>query len=160
MSCSWPSTATSRWLLVKFTSGSLVIGWAHVTSFSVTWLPPPASYSPVGAQTHTKPVFGVLQPLPGDFRLNDVTSGHMRWRDVTSCHVTATSCEFQPSRVKRIQNPSFRPSIVTSRWLPVKWRHFRVTTGHVRLLTSFPVTWLPPPASYSPVGVQTYTKPK
>jgi len=32
-------------------------------------------------------VFGLLQPLPGDFRSNDVTSGHLRSRDI-SCHVT------------------------------------------------------------------------
>jgi len=27
---------------------------------------------------------------------------------------------------------SFRPSTATSKWLPGKWRHFRVTSGHLK----------------------------
>jgi len=34
--------------------------------------------------------------------------------------------------VKRTVYASFRPSTATSRLLPVKWRHFRVTFGHLR----------------------------
>jgi len=121
------------------TSVSLPVTWGHVTSFPVTWLPPPASYSLVGGETHSirelsvlyshfkvttgpmtslsghfrspevtwrhflsvaasfwhlqpcktwnvqhSPVFSLLQPLPGDFRSNDVTSGSF---PVTRCSV-------------------------------------------------------------------------
>jgi len=48
---------------------------------------------------HKSWVFALLQPLPGDFRWNEsfrVTFGHVRSRDVISCHVTVTSCELQP----------------------------------------------------------------
>jgi len=103
-----PSTATSRWLLVK---------WRH-------------------------------------FR---VTSGHWKSRDVISFHVTASSCELQPCRKWNapytpafgLLQPlpgDFRSNDVPSGSLPVTW-------GHV---TSFPVTWLPPPASYSFVGSETH----
>ena len=47
-----------------------------MTSFSVTWLPPLASYSPVGAQTYPK-LTALLRPLIGDFRSNEVTSGSL-----------------------------------------------------------------------------------
>jgi len=130
-----------------------------VMAFPVTWLPPPVSYSPVGAQTHKTRVLGLLQLLPGDFRSNYVTSGHVRSCDVISCHVTAISCELQPCRCSNIPKTwlmgllqplpgDSRANDATSGWLPVTW-------GHV---TSFPATWLLPPASYSPVGAQTYPK--
>jgi len=88
-----------------------------------------------------------------------VTSGRARSRDVISCHVTATSCELQPcrssnvnkTRVFRLLEPhpgNFRWNHGTSESLPV-------ALGHV---TSFPAMWLPPPASYSSVGAQTYKK--
>ena len=48
-----------------------------MTSFPVTSMPPPASYSPGGVETYPKPVFGLLKPLPGDFRSNDVSSGSL-----------------------------------------------------------------------------------
>jgi len=37
---------------------------------------------------YPKLVFHLLQPLPGDFQSNNVTSGHLRSRDVISRHVT------------------------------------------------------------------------
>ena len=80
----------------------------HVTSFPVTWLPPPASYSPVGAQTYPK---------------LDLLAFYS--------HFQVTSSLMTP--------------------LP----------GHLRSLPvmfAFPVTWLLPLASYSPVGAQTYPK--
>ena len=57
-----------------------------------------------------------------------------------------------------IQNLPYRPYTATSRWLPVKLRHFQVTSGHVRSrdVISCPVaatSW-----SYCPVGAQTYPK--
>jgi len=182
-----------------------------VTSFPVTLLPPPASYSSVEAQTQNPsvPLSTVTSRwLPVKRRDFQVASGRARSRDVISCHMTATSCS-SPNK----QNPSFSLSTATSRWPPVKWRHFRGTCSrawsrdviycHVtatscelqpcrssnalktrvfglflplpgdfrwndvtcELLpaapghdTSFPVTWLPPPVSYSPVRAQMYTK--
>jgi len=180
-------------------------------SFPVTWLPPPVSYSPVGARTNPKvdlyafyshfevtsgqmtslPVSEVTWRLPLTWRpplasfSNEkaqtypkldlyafyrllqltsvqmtslwVTSGHVRSRNVISCHVTATSCEFQPcrssnvpkTRIIRLPQPlpgDFRSNNLATESLAVTW-------GHV---TSFSVTWWPPAASYSPVKAQTY----
>jgi len=74
------------------------------------WLPPPASYSTVKAQTYAKPLLSAFYTLPGDFWWNDITFGSIP-----------------------------------------------IMQGQV---TSFRVMWPPPPASYSPVGDQTYTKPE
>jgi len=110
----------------------LPVMWGHVTSFAVMWLLPPASYSPVGAQTKTKP--NVLA-FYSHFL---VTSCQMTSLWVTSGHVTSfpvmwlTPCELQPVGAQSSQNPTFRPSTVTSKWLPMRWGHFRVTLGHVR----------------------------
>jgi len=134
-----------------------------------------------------------------------------RSRDVISCHVTASSCELQLSRNEMYSIRKFSLSTATSTWLAVKWRHFRVTSSHLRSrdvifchvtassgelqpwrkwnvqytpvfallhplpgdfrsinvtsgslpvtrghVTSFCVTWLPPPASYSLVGSEMY----
>jgi len=101
------------------------------------------------------------QPLPGHFQSNDVTSGSlpiMKSRDVISCHTT-NSCVLQTCRSSKVPKTrltghlqplpgDFRSNDITSGSLPVMW-------GHV---TSFPVTWWPPPASYSPLKVQTYPK--
>jgi len=82
------------------------------------------------------PVFGLLQTVPGDFRWNVVTSGALPvpWGHVTSFPVTwlppPASCSLVGSEMYGI--PSCRPSTSTSRWLPVKWRHFRVTPCHLR----------------------------
>jgi len=43
-------------------------------------------------------VVDLPQPLPGDFRSNDVTYGHLRSRDINTCHVSASSCQPQPCR--------------------------------------------------------------
>ena len=84
------------------TSGSLPVTWGQVMSFPVTWLPPPASYSPVGAQTCPnltyRPSTATSRWLPVKWRHFRVTSGNLRSRDVISCHVTASSCELQPCR--------------------------------------------------------------
>jgi len=42
------------------------------------------------------PVFSLPQPLPGDFRSNDVTSGHLRSRDVISRHVITSLASYSP----------------------------------------------------------------
>jgi len=161
--------------------------WSLVTSFPLTWLPPPASYIAVGAETYPKREFSTFY---SDFL---VTSGeitslphHFRSRDILSCHMTATAASYSPvgaqtypkpkflafyshflvisgqmtsfpghfrsrevtwrhflSRdwtspvsyflwdFKRIQNANSMPSTATSRWLLVKWSHFRVSFCHV-----------------------------
>jgi len=72
------------------TSGSLPVTWDHVTSFPVTWLPSRACYSLVRREMYSIRVFGFLQPLPGYFRSNDVTSGSLQvtWGHMTSVPVT------------------------------------------------------------------------
>jgi len=114
------------------TSGSLPVTWGHVMSFPVTWLSSPASYSPVE----------VKRKVYASFRHSTTTSRFpvkgrqfrpLRSRDVISCHVTA-SCKLQLCRKSNTVYASFRPSIATSRWLQVKLRHFRVTSGHLRSL--------------------------
>jgi len=81
-------------------------------------------------------VFGLLRPLPGDFRSNHASCGPLsvKWGHVTWFPVTGVTPppSYSPLELKRTQNTSFRTSIVTSRWLPVKWHHFWVTCGHVR----------------------------
>jgi len=74
------------------------------------------------------PVFGLLQSLPGDFWLNEATSGHLR--HVTSFPVTWLPPPASYSLVgsEMYSNASFLPTTATFRW-PVKWRHFRVTSG-------------------------------
>jgi len=131
------------------------------TSFPVTWLPPPAIYRLVGNEmysirqfsafySHFQETSGQLTYLPGHFRSPEVTCRHF-------CHMTASSCELQPcvkwnvqyTRVYGLLQPlpgNFRSNDVSSGSLPVTW-------GHV---TSFPVTWLPPSASYKIEGSEMY----
>jgi len=75
---------------------------SHVTSFLLTWLPRPVSYSPIEAEMCQKREFysstATARSLPVKLSHLRVTSGHTRSHDITSCHVTATSCELQPSR--------------------------------------------------------------
>jgi len=144
----WPSTAPSRWLpfkwrLFRVTSGHLrsrdIIS-CHVTAACELQRCRKWNVQYTG-------VFGLLQPLPGDFPSNDVTCGHLRSRDI-SCHVTAFSCELlicikcnvQYTKVSGLLQPVpgyFWWNDVTSGSLPVTWG----------LVMSFSVTWLPSPAS-------------
>jgi len=95
--------------------------------------------------------------LPVKWRYFRVTSGHLRWRDIISCHVTASCCELQPWRKLNVQYTQvfdlvqplpgdFWSNLVTSGSLTITW-------GHV---TSFPATWLPAPVGYSLVGSEMY----
>jgi len=155
-----PSTATSWWLPVKWrplrvTSGHLRsrdVIYCHVTASSCE-LQPCRKWN-----VQYTPVLGLLQPLPGYFRSNDVTSGHLRSRNVISCHVTASSCELQPCRKWNVRYTpvfgllqplpgEFRSNDVTSGSLPVTWGHVTWFTG----------TWPPLPASYSLVGSEMYS---
>jgi len=101
-------------------------------------------------------VFGLLQPLPGDFRSYDVTSSHLRSRDVISCHVKASSCELQPCRK---WNALYTQDFVLLQPLPGEFRWNDVTSGSLSVtwghVTAFPVTWLPAPGSYSLVESET-----
>jgi len=109
--------------------------WSHLTSFPVTWRLPHASYSSVGAQTYPKLLRRLLQPLPGDFCSNDVTSGSLpvMWGHVTSFSVTRRPPPASFSPIGAQTYPKrHTPSTATSRLLPIKWRHFRVNSGHVR----------------------------
>jgi len=99
------------------------------------WLPPTASYSFVGKFT----VYASLQPstatyrwLPVKWHHFRVTSGHIRSRDIISCHVTPSNCELQPFRKLNVQytlvfgllqalEGEFRSNDVTSWSLPVTW---------------------------------------
>jgi len=95
--------------------------------------------------------------LPVKWRHFRVTSGHLRSREVISCHVTASSCKLQACRKWNVQ---YTPVFVLLEPLPgYFWSNdvtsisLSVTWGHV---TSFPVTWVPPPASYSLAGREMY----
>ena len=87
-----PSTATSRWLPAKWrhfqvTSGymrSRDVNCCHVTA-SCEWQPCRGSNVP---KTW---LIGRLQPLPGDIRWNDVTSGSL---PVTWGHYLSPDCHF------------------------------------------------------------------
>jgi len=149
---------------------------------------------------------GQMTTLPGHFPSPEVTWRFFLSRDCLLLRATALYV------VKCTVYAGFRPSIATSRWLPVKWRHFRVTSGLLRSrvvtscdvtasfyelqpcrnwnvqytpvfgllkslpgalcsndgtsgsltvtwghVTSFPVTWPPSCAGYSPVGSEMYS---
>jgi len=69
---------------------------------------------------------GQPSSLPGHFWSREVT-----WRHFLSCdcHLLQLTALWE---LKRIQNLTYRPPTATSGRLPVKWRHFRVTSGDVR----------------------------
>jgi len=131
-------------------------------SFSLTCLPPTASYCLEGSETHSIcelwPSIATSRWLPVKWRHFRVTSGHLRSCDVISCHVTAFYCVLQRWREWNVQymqvfgrlqplQGDFRSNDVTSGSLQVTW-------GHV---TSFTVTCLPPTASYCLVWSETYS---
>jgi len=101
--------------------------------FPVTWLPPPASYSLVGSEMYSIHQFSAF------YRHFQVFSGkwrHFRSPEVTWCHFQSRDCLFLRAtalqELKCTVYESFWPSTDTSRWLPLKWRHFLVTSGHLR----------------------------
>jgi len=107
------------------------------------------------------PVFGLLQPLPSNFRSNDVISKSLMvtWGHVMPLPVTwlppLASYSLVGSEMYSIRE--FWPSTATSWRLPVKWHHFRVTSDHLRSRYVISCTWLPPHASYSLVGSEMYS---
>ena len=87
------------------------------------------------------PVFGLLQPLSGDFRQMTSLPGNSRSRDVISRNVTATSRDLQPCRSSNVPNT---PVFGILQPLPGDFRSKDVTSGSLPLtrghMTSFLVT--------------------
>jgi len=117
------------------TFGSLPVTWRHVTSTPVVGLLPPASYTLVKSQTHqTVRLFG-LQPLPGNFRSIDFTSGSLpvTWGHVTSFRVMwlpppasyslvgCQSCQRHEFGSQQPHTVEFWWNHVTSGYLPGTW---------------------------------------
>jgi len=150
-----PSTATSRWLPVKSRHfRSPEVTWRHFLSRDYLLLQATALYEvKCTVYASFRPSTATFMWRPVKWRHLWVTSGHLRSRDVISCHVTASSSDQQPCRKWNVQ---YTPVFGFLHPLPGNFRSNDntsgspfVTWGHV---TSFPVTWLPPPASYSVVG--------
>jgi len=110
---------------------------------------------------HCTRVFNLLHPLPVDFRSNDVTSGSLPVTWVTWDYFLSRDCLLLRAtglwELICTVYVSYWPSTATSRRLTVKWDHFRVTSGHLRSLTSFPIRWLLHCASYSLVESEMYS---
>jgi len=129
--------------------------WGHLTSFPVMWLTLPVIYSTVKGDAHPKHKFLAFYSPFCHFRSNDFISGSrpVTWGHLISFPVMwltpAASCRTVGGNA--CPKASFRPCTASSRSLLFKWLHFGVTSGHV---TSVLVMWLPPPASYSPVGAE------
>jgi len=71
--------------------------------------------------------------LPVKWRDFWVTSGHLRSCKVISCRVSASCCELQPCGEWNVQYTwVFGLLHLIPSELPVKWRHFRVISGHLR----------------------------
>jgi len=105
-----------------------------VTSFSVTWLPPTASYSLVGSEMYSIREFSVLYnhfqvtssqmtSLPGQLRSPEVTY-------VISCHVTAPYCKPQPCKSEMYSIRDFSAFYRHFQVTSVKWCHFWATSCH------------------------------
>jgi len=81
------------------TSGWLSVTWGHTTSYLVTWLPPPVSYSLVGSEmysvrelltnSHFQVTFSQMTSLPGRFRSPVITWRHFLSRDCLLLRATA-----------------------------------------------------------------------
>jgi len=145
----------------QVTSGSLPVTWDHLTSFPVTWLPPPASYSLVVYEMYSVCLFSAfysyfqvtsdqMTSLPDHIPPSEVT-----WR--LSCHVTA-SCKLQLCRKSNVLYMSvfgiLQPLPCDYQSNDINSGSVWVTWGHVM---SFPVTWLPRPASYILVKSKVYS---
>jgi len=118
------------------TSASLPVTWAHVTSFPVRWLPPSASYSLAGREmysirqfsafnSHFQMTSGQMTSLPGHFLSPEV-------RDAFSVTWLLRHATYSPLGNEMYTISQFWHSTATFRRHPVKWRHFRVTSGHLR----------------------------
>jgi len=89
-------------------------------------------------------VLGLLQPLPGDFRSNDVTSGSLpvTWRResfLIAWLPPTASYGLVGSEMYSIREFS---AFYSHFQIPVKWRPFLVTFVYLSFVTSFPAAWL------------------
>jgi len=118
-----------KWRHFRVTS----VRWVHVTSFPVTLLPPPASYSLLEiklSQSSTyRPSTATSWWLQVKWRLVRVISGHVRSRDVIFRHVTATLFELQPCRSSNVPKTRLigllQPLVVSSGQMTSLPGHFR-----------------------------------
>jgi len=137
----WPSTGTSRWLSVKWRHFRVTSG--HLKSRDVISCNVTASSCELQAcrrwNVHYTPVFGLLQPLPGDFRSNDVTSRSLplTWGHMTSLSVTSLP---PPASFSLVENGMY-----STRQFSVFSSHFEVSSGQMTSLPghflSFEDTW-------------------
>ena len=85
-------------------------------------------------------------------------SGYFRSRDVIACHMTPHPASYNPVGAQTY------PNLNLGLLQPLPGDHWSndITSGSLpvtcSIVTSFPVMSLPPPASYSAIGVQTYPK--
>jgi len=132
------STSTSRWFPVKW--HHLRVTSSHLRSLDVISCHVTASSSKLQPSRKSNlqytRVFGLLQPLAGDFRSNDVTSGSL---PVTCNHVTSFLVTWLPphANYSLVGSETYGMHEISAfychfRWLPVKWRHFRVTSCHLK----------------------------
>jgi len=113
------------------TFGSLPVTWSHVTSFPVTGLLHPCKKSNAPNSQVFRPSTATSRQLPVNWLHIRVTSGHVRSRDVISCHVTASSCELQPCRKSNTPNTQAFGLVLP---LPGDFRWDDITSVHVRSL--------------------------
>jgi len=75
--------------------------------------------------SHFQVTSGQMMSLPGHFRSFEVTSRHLLSPDCLLLRATAL-LEAKCTKYE------FWLSTLTSRWLSIKWHHFRVSSGHLR----------------------------
>jgi len=73
--------------------------------------------------------------LPVKWRHLWVTSGHLKSRDIISCHMTASSCRLQPCRKRNVQYSEFLAF----------YSHFQVTSNQI---TPLPVHFRSPEVTW------------
>jgi len=121
------------------TSGSLSFTYGHVILLPVTWLPPCELQPCRKWNILFTRVFDLLQPLPSDFRSNEVTSGSLT---VTSGCITLFSVTWLPPAASYSLAGSEKYSI---REVLALYIHFRVISGQITSLSGLfrspEVTW-------------------
>jgi len=131
-----PSTATSRWLPVKWRHFRVTSG--HLRSRDIIFCHVIASceLQPCRKWNVQYTQVNGPQPLPGDFQSNDVTFGSL---PVILGQLRSFPVRWQPPpasytlvRGEMYRIRDFSAFYSHSKWLLVKWRHFRVTSSHLR----------------------------
>jgi len=157
------STGTSGWLPVKwrhFRVASSHVGSRDVIFCDMTATScelQPCRSSNVLQNRSFRPSTATSRWLPVKWHHFQVSYGHVGSHDAS--HGTATSCKLQPCKGSNIPKTRvfclLQPLPGDFWWIDVTSGSLTVTLGHV---TAFPITWIPPHGSYSPVRTQTYTK--